>query len=140
MNCRFIFADVPLPFLYELGDFLNFKLIVSLLLTVFFNALSQVLIKKGVGGQIFSISLSGVWAAATNKLIVAGLLTQAVAFYCWLRVLSSMNLSVAFPLMISILLLGILVSSVFFLGERVTLVQGMGVILLISGIFCITYR
>jgi len=129
-----------LSFFYELGDFLNFKLIVSLLLTVFFNALSQVLIKKGVGGQIFSISLSGVWAAATNKLIVAGLLTQAVAFFCWLRVLSSMNLSVAFPLMISILLLGILVSSVFFLGERVSLVQGMGVILLISGIFCITYR
>lgn len=129
-----------MSFFYELGDFLNFKLIVSLLLTVFFNALSQVLIKKGVGGQIFSISLSGVWAAATNKLIVAGLLTQAVAFFCWLRVLSSMNLSVAFPLMISILLLGILVSSVFFLGERVSLVQGMGVILLISGIFCITYR
>lgn len=112
----------------------------SLLLTVFFNALSQVLIKKGVGDQTFAISLSGAWAAVTNKLIIAGIFAQAVAFYCWLRVLSSMNLSVAFPLMISILLLGIFVSSVFFLGEHITIAQVFGVILIISGIFCITYR
>ncbi len=116
------------------------KTLIFVLGTVFFNALSQLLIKSGSTGEVFQLSLKGGIAILTNWKILLGLFVQLFAVYFWLKVLSVLNLSVAFPLMISLLVLSLMVSSVIFLGEQVSVKHCFGTCFILVGVACIMMK
>jgi len=111
-----------------------------LAMTVILNGLAQVLVKKGVAGARIPASLEAVKFLACNGWVLSGLASQALAVYFWMRVLAVMDLSVAFPILASLLFLFVLSASWLFLGEKISLLQGGGVVLIALGIFCLTAR
>lgn len=109
-----------------------------LAMTIIFNAASQVLIRRGVAGASIEMSWQGLKFLALNGWVLGGLAAQTVAVFYWLRVLSIVNLSVALPIFTSILFLLVLTISLLVLGERISLVQGGGIVLIIIGITLLT--
>lgn len=119
---------------------LNKTALLPMLMTIIFNSASQILIKRGVTGIKIDFSMEGLKSLTLNGWVVCGLLAQIIAVFFWFRVLSIVDLSVAFPILTSMLFIIILTASWFLLGERITIMQGAGILLIIFGIFCLAGR
>lgn len=107
-------------------------------LSIILNAVSQVLIKKGVAGAKIEFNIEGLKFLLLNGWVIFGVLAQLFAAYFWFRVLSATDLSVAFPILTSIVFLLVIVASYFLLGEKFSLIQAGGVVLIVLGIFCLS--
>ena len=75
-------------------------------------------------------------AFLTNKFLIIGFLLYGLGAVVWLSVLAKWDVSKAYPLVGLGFLLSVVVG--FALGEEVTLARGLGVLLIVSGVFIIT--
>lgn len=112
------------------------KYFIFIILTVILNAVSQLLMKSGmdrVGQAEFSSSkiVSLLYSAATNPLIVLGLLTMTISMGTHLMSLSRFDVSFAFPF-ISLAYVIVAAWGYFVLGENVNAqrLAGIGIIVL----------
>ena len=105
-------------------------------LTVLATVASQVLFKFGVKG----FEQSGVSLYSFNSLlslhIIGGLFFSVISIMSWLIALSKLNLSVAYPFM-SLTFPLVLICSIYFFNEPVSLMRWIGVVLIMSGLFLI---
>lgn len=105
---------------------------------VLLDTLGTTLFKYGTN-QLIESTRSGwrghidnILAALKRKEIVGGVLVYIIEYVIWIGVLSTMPLSIAFPLS-SVTIVLILLSSVFFLGEKVGKNRWLGGLLIITG-------
>lgn len=111
---------------------------ILLLLSVFIGALGQLSLKIGAT-QLVPLALnlpqlpSTLIRAFSNPWVLAGALMYAASMVTWLKVLSTMDLSLAYP-MVSLGYVIVLILSFLFLGEQLTLNKLLGVSAVIIGV------
>jgi len=104
----------------------NLVFILFILLAVGLNTGGQVFLKMGAGQNPLNIYIFG------------GLCLYALSTVFYILVLGKFNLSVAYPTVIGLTLIATTISGMFFLQEKVTFIQWMGVGLMIGGISAIS--
>jgi len=113
--------------------------IIFLLITICFSAFGQLLLKYsviGMGGinfknkNIFTVLLH----IFTNGWILLGLLLFSLSMILWLKVISNMELSRAYP-SVSLSYVIVFIFSIFLFGEGVTFSKVAGIISIIIGVF-----
>ena len=108
-------------------------------LTVTFTVLGQLLVKAGVA-KVFSSSAEPlpvgrlVVAALLNPAVLGGLICAFIAAISWFPAVSRLPISVAYPFMALSIVLVLFLAPLCF-GERVSLNQWMGVILVSFGLW-----
>ena len=111
-----------------------------LALSITLNALANIFMKMGMN-QITKKGNSGLGATAllwlANPFIWIGLISFGLALACYSFVLSKLNVSIAYPINTSVgIIIGILVS-VLFLGEKITLIQVVGFLFIMAGVWLV---
>ncbi len=120
------------------------KLLVILLIGLFFESTGIVLLKKGMNniGDVKKITVTEVLrifkAGATSPQILLGIFFQALFFACLLILMSKSNISFLWPLT-SLSFVFATFAAIFFLGEHVSTVRWAGVILIVLGAGLISY-
>lgn len=109
---------------------------VFVLLTVLSTVASQVLFKYGVK----DLTESGVPIYSINSIfsifILGGLFFSVLSIVSWLIALSKLNLSVAYPFM-SLTFPLVLICSIYFFNEPVSMMRWLGIVLIMIGLFLI---
>lgn len=112
---------------------------------IFALAAAQLMLKKGVlllG--ILNFSLANLWnlflAILKNFYILGGLFLMGVGFVLWLFILSRINLNIIYPISSSLTLIAVIVGSLLFFKESLTLFHAVGTVAIILGIFLILHR
>jgi multidrug transporter EmrE-like cation transporter len=108
-----------------------------LVLNVVLNVLASVFIKIGMRGA------SGEMGGAVLHMLRAWQIYAAVAcfgggFVTYSLLLARMSLSVVYPLMMGSIAAGISLAAVFCFGETFSLVKGVGLMLVVAGVWCLT--
>lgn len=67
-----------------------------------------------------------------------GMFCYGCSFILWLIIVSRMNLTVAMPLSVAIVNTLVVVGSCIFLKERISLTQGIGIFIILSGVMILT--
>ncbi len=114
------------------------KLVLILLIGLFFESIGVVYLKKGITtlGDIKQINASEIIrlikAGATNKHILLGVFFEALFFGTLLMLMSRGDVSFVWP-MTSLSFVFTTFAAVWFLGEKVTSVRWIGVTLIVVG-------
>jgi drug/metabolite transporter (DMT)-like permease len=111
--------------------------IVALLLYAVSSSAAVLLLKLAMPRLREAGGISG-WRDAIGLSFIAGAALYALSFLLWLRVLSRMPLSVAYPSAISLTLAFSIVLAVLCLGERLTPPRIAGIALVLTGALVLT--
>ncbi|HZG39799.1 MAG TPA: SMR family transporter [Nodosilinea sp.] len=95
--------------------------------TVGLNTLAQVLLKMGSGKGIPNIYLLG------------GVLVYGISTLMYILVLSKVNLSIAYPVVIGLTVISTTIFGATFFQEKVGTVAWLGIGLMLSGIWAIAF-
>ena len=98
-----------------------------ILLTVALNTTAQVLLKSGANRSLLNLYLLG------------GVLTYGVSTVVYVLVLSKINLSVAYPVVIGLTVIATTVAGTLLLKEKVNSVNWVGIGLMLSGICAVAF-
>jgi undecaprenyl phosphate-alpha-L-ara4N flippase subunit ArnE len=112
-----------------------------ILITTLCTIGGQLILKRAVTGLkplLESGPIEFLFGAATSPLVIAALSLQVLGYVAWLFVLSKEKLSIAFALSGSTLYLLTAIASWYFYGERLTLWQWLGFILISAGVVLVT--
>ncbi len=105
----------------------HFLLTTLILLTVVINTGAQILLKMGAGGFILNIYLLG------------GLGGYGIGAMLYIMVLSKLNLSLTYPIVIGLTVVATTFSGAILLKEQVASIQWLGIGLMLSGICAIAF-
>ncbi|WP_040655216.1 SMR family transporter [Rubidibacter lacunae] len=97
-----------------------------LLAAVGCNSIGQTLLKLGSGQSVL------------NPYIASGLLAYSIGTISYIALLSKLNLSVAYPVVIGLTIIMTTLSGTMFLHEKVAPGHWLGIGLMLSGILAIT--
>ena len=105
-------------------------------------AVGQIAMKVGMSqvgeissaGQLFNFST--ILNIFTTPAVLAGIFSYVVSLFLWLGALSNLSVSVAYPLL-SLAYIVTAILAFFFLKENLTLLHGLGIVLVIGGCFLI---
>lgn len=117
--------------------------ILFLILAILFNAFANIVIKVGMIEQktIFDKGvISALITIISNPYAIAGIFSFGIAFILYSGVLSTMDLSVAYPIMTGTGFLIVLIASIFLFKETVTIFRLLGIISIIGGITLISLK
>ena len=120
------------------------KLLLILLVGLVFESIGVVLLKKGMNriGDVQTITASEIVrvlkAGITNGQILLGVLFEALFFACLLVLLARSDISFLWPLT-GLSFVFATFAGVWFLGERVSVVRWLGIVLILIGAACISY-
>lgn len=97
------------------------------LLTVALNTTAQTLLKLGAG------------QSTINFYIIGGIFLYGLSTIFYILVLSKLNLSLVYPIVIGLTIIATMIVGSAFLKERVSTTQWLGMGLLVSGIWAIAF-
>ena len=110
------------------------------LICVVAGAIGQIFLKKGIiavgGFQLSEIFSMKIFTVFLNPAIFAGLVLYVISMVLWLVAMTSFDISFMYPL-VSI---GYVLTAFFamtFLGEHVSVMRWMGIIMIVGGVFFI---
>jgi multidrug transporter EmrE-like cation transporter len=109
-------------------------------ISILFTVSAQLFLKKGVldlGIINFSAKefLNLIPRFLQNIWLIGGLFLLGISFLLWLFVISKIKLSIAYPILTSMNFILIALFSWLFLKEQLGAIQGLGIIIIIFGIF-----
>jgi len=106
------------------------------------NACANILIKTGMkGGLPQGAGVSGiVRGILLNPIVVAGVVLFGLQMVFYAYALSRIPLSTAYPLMTSVGFLIVVTASVVMLNETLSLIQVLGLILIMAGVAMVASR
>lgn len=113
-----------------------------LLVTVGLNVAGQYLMKRGMSdmgpiiGSIYDI-IKSLSRAFLNPWVIGGLGAYGFSTFCWLILLSRVDLSYAYPAL-SLGYVAITLVGFFVLGEQVTAVRWIAVLVICTGVFLVS--
>lgn len=104
-----------------------FFLLPLLLLTVLLNTVAQTLLKLGAGQNIL------------NLYLLTGIFSYGLSTIIYIFVLSKLNLSLTYPLVIGLTVVATTFAGAIVLKEQVLNIQWIGIGLMLSGICAIAF-
>ena len=109
-------------------------------IAITFNSLANILIKIGmnkVGGIKITNIQSIVEKFFLNWVVLLGVFFFGLTLIAYSYVLSKLNLSIAYPIMTSLGFVLVILVSIIYLGEKITLLQLGGIVLIILGVWIV---
>lgn len=88
---------------------------------------------NGTSIKILSFTINFSWK------MLLGILCYGFSFLLWLYIVSKMNLTIAMPLSVALVNTLVVVESCLVLKEKITLTQGIGILIVIAGVCVMTY-
>ncbi len=113
--------------------------IILFIIYVILSSSGLVLFKLGTTNTNINFNLFGVHLAFSLKMII-GILCYGFSFLLWLYLVSKLNLTIAMPLSVALVNTLVIVESCIFLNEKITLIQGIGIFIIILGVSLIGWR
>jgi multidrug transporter EmrE-like cation transporter len=117
----------------------SFSAIILLLLSTITGVLGQIFLKKGTTTAALVLNISHPVKTAvsllTNPYILAWIAMAGISAVTWVKVVTYFELSFAFPVMMTLSFILILLLSFFFFGEQLTTGRWIGIALMVVGIF-----
>src|SRR5271167_3525479 len=120
------------------------KLLLILLIGLVFESTGVVLLKKGMSqiGDVKKVTVVEVVrvvkAGVVNRCILSGVFFEALFFACLLVLMSKSDISFLWPLT-GLSFVFATFAAMWFLGERVSVVRWIGVVLIVAGAAFISY-
>ena len=117
-----------------------FTLLVAIALTVS----AQLLLKQGTQtlGDV-QMSPEGIMHIVVqifkNIYLFGGLFLLGISFLLWIWLISKMHLNILYPVTVSLQLVLLAIGAWFWFGETLTLPQLVGMLVIITGIFLVSY-
>lgn len=113
-----------------------------LLLTVVLTAVANLLLKYAAvnrqgGGDVKGL-IATLWELFTTPSLVVGIVCLGLAVISYAIALRNINLSVAYPVMTTSVVVLVALFSAMFFGEPVTLVKTVGTVVVISGVILLS--
>jgi drug/metabolite transporter (DMT)-like permease len=106
-----------------------------LLITAICMAVANLLIKHGIGkAGGFAPSAVALFQLLRQPALLGGVLLTAIAALMWFRILATQKLSTCYPLFVSLTYTLITVGAFYFLHEKVSAQQLLGLVILVIGI------
>lgn len=107
---------------------ITFSLLI--LITVGLNTIAQILLKSGAGNGLSNLF---------NLHLLGGVITYGLSTLIYISVLSKMNLSIAYPVVIGLTIISTTIAGAILLREHVSSVNWVGIGLILSGIFAVAF-
>ncbi len=109
-----------------------------LALAIVFNATANILIKVGINkvGETKGI-LELAKKAVVQPQLLAGMFSFVMAFVSYSYILTKLNLSIAYTIMVSMGLVIVVSVSYFLLNESISFIQILGFLLIIAGVWMV---
>ena len=119
---------------------MSFQTLLALSISILTAATAQIILKKGaLEFPDLKLSLSSffnlILGIFQNKWLFAGMTLFVISFFFYIFTLSKVQLSFAYPIMVSTGMIFVLIGSWIFFGEKLSLGNIIGVALIILGIF-----
>ena len=111
-----------------------------ILLAVMLGATGQIVMKKGM--QIYGeVSASSVWGQLIPILktpqVLIGFICYGVSAILWIAVVSNVDLSLAYP-MVSLAYVIVFIASWLLLGEQISALRVVGLLIIVAGVVVIS--
>lgn len=106
------------------------KLVIMFTCYVLLASSGLILFKFGSTNSNLTLNLFGLSINYSIKMIL-GLVCYGCSFILWMLIVSKMNLTIAMPLSIALVNTLVLIGSCVFLKEKITLIQGVGIFIII---------
>ena len=121
---------------------MNYFIVLAFLLAAGINATAQLLLKKGSfsagpalgGGTSLLDKLFGV---LLNPFIASAIVFLVAGMFVWIKILSRVELSRAYPINIALTIIFTSAASIFLFQESVTWIKFAGIALVIAGIWAL---
>jgi drug/metabolite transporter (DMT)-like permease len=114
--------------------------LLAAVVSIGFGAAAQVLLKIGATHIAQDLRGSGpfgfILSIVTTWQLMLGLFFYGLSALVWIHLLSTVNLSLAYPL-VGLSFVTVILIGVFALGESVTLVQAVGCVVILIGIMMV---
>lgn len=110
---------------------------IILSIAIFLSALANILIKIGVMDKGIKLDIRMIIEIITTPAIIGGIISFILALFAYGYVLTKMNLSLVYPLMTSLGFMIVIIGSCFFLKESITLIQIIGFLFILSGVWMV---
>jgi len=116
---------------------------IFILLTVVFTVIGQIIIKwrLPVFGQLplgFQEKFVILFKLVIDPYIIVGFISAFLAAIFWILAIMKLDLSYAYPLIISTLTIVIAFAGILFLGESISVFKIMGLFLIVCGVYVIS--
>lgn len=113
-----------------------------LILDVFFAVGGHLLIKKGaLSLKNLDLTLNNIFnilpEIIKNPYLIFGLSSYGLSFILWTLVLSKIKINVAYPISVGLIITFITIGAYIFHHESITLLQIVGIVIIMLGIFMI---
>ena len=115
------------------------KLVIMFTCYVLLASSGLILFKLGSANSNLTLNLFGLSINYSIKMIL-GLVCYGCSFILWMLIVSKMNLTIAMTLSLSLVNTLVLVESCVFLKEKITLLQGIGIFIIIFGVSLISIK
>lgn len=113
--------------------------IILFIVYVLLSSSGLILFKLGSLNPNINFSIFSLSIALSVKSII-GILCYGCSFIIWMVIVSRMNLTLAMPLSVAIVNTLVVLGSCLFLKEKITLVQGIGIFVIIFGVSLISIK
>ncbi|MFL0195887.1 SMR family transporter [Clostridium sp. WILCCON 0269] len=112
-----------------------------ILVSVFLGAIGQVLVKYGAGNLELNFTIKYLMPSILSILksvpVMLGIISYGLSFLLWIKVLSKMELSYAYP-MVSLGYVVTMIFSYFIFKENISFVRILGVAFIILGVILVS--
>ncbi|MBU5482805.1 EamA family transporter [Clostridium sp. MSJ-11] len=113
----------------------------QILISVILSSLGQVLVKLGASKLDINFSIDKIMYTFVNILknvpLMVGIISYGVSFLIWIKVLSKVELSYAYP-MVSLGYVIVLFFSYFLFKENITYLRIIGILFIIVGVIFVS--
>lgn len=114
------------------------KVYIILVAAIVFNALANITIKVGMLKAEKTANMFEMMSKAMfSPTVILGIGFFGLALVAYSYVLSKVNLSIAYPIMTSLGFLIVILASVLFLKETITMAQILGFVLILAGVWLV---
>lgn len=111
----------------------RFMFIILFLLYVVLSSSGLILFKLGSGVTDFSINILNFHLGLSFKTLI-GIFCYGFSFVLWLYIVSKNDLTIVMPLSVALVNILVIIGSCVFLKEQLTLMQGIGIFIVIFGV------
>lgn len=112
--------------------------IVLFILYVILASSGLILFKLGSINANLSLNIFSFTMNYSIKMIL-GLLCYGFSFILWMLIVSKSDLTIAMPLSVALVNTLVIVGSCLILKEKITIIQGIGIFIIILGVCVMTY-
>ncbi|QXE20576.1 SMR family transporter [Clostridium sp. 001] len=116
-------------------------MIVLILISVFLGAIGQVLVKYGVVNLNLNFTIKylipSILSILKNLPVMLGIISYGLSFLLWIKVLSKVELSYAYP-MVSLGYIITMVFSYFMFKENISFIRILGVAFIMLGVILVS--